>query len=267
MHAWPLPPSPLASTASPLQRSLGGVIQAIGRPRFAAQALQDLNAVVSAGSWAVYQRFADRAPVLHLSASHGVADSTQDCFAAYRDAGLYRRDGSLAAVPAPPGSAVLLRMHAGEAPNAEHREAIYRRHGLLERLSVASRCADGSVLAVNLYHHAHQGSFSDGELAHFGELAPALLASVTRHLELSAASPATADAATSTRARLVARCPALTARELDVLERLLQGLSYDGIAADLGLSLATVKTYRARAFDRLGLHFKSELFAALLPVV
>jgi DNA-binding NarL/FixJ family response regulator len=50
---------------------------------------------------------------------------------------------------------------------------------------------------------------------------------------------------------------------LDVCERLLRGWSYDGIAADMGLSVATVKTYRARAFGRLGLHFRSELFALL----
>jgi DNA-binding CsgD family transcriptional regulator len=65
----------------------------------------------------------------------------------------------------------------------------------------------------------------------------------------------------SLRAALLAQCPALTARELDICERLLRGLSYDGIAADLGLSVASVKTYRRRAFERLGLHFKSELFA------
>ncbi|MFN6997848.1 MAG: helix-turn-helix transcriptional regulator, partial [Aquincola tertiaricarbonis] len=61
------------------------------------------------------------------------------------------------------------------------------------------------------------------------------------------------------------RCPALTPRELDVLERLLQGMTYDGIAADIGLSLATVKTYRARAFERLDIHFKNELFALFVP--
>ena len=69
-------------------------------------------------------------------------------------------------------------------------------------------------------------------------------------------------------AACVPRCwpaaPALNGHELDVCERLLRGWTYDGIAADLGLGLATVKTYRARAFDRLGLHFKSELFAAFL---
>ena len=53
----------------------------------------------------------------------------------------------------------------------------------------------------------------------------------------------------------------MTERELDVCERLLRGFSHDGVAADLGLSVATVKTYRTRAFARLGLHFRSQLFA------
>ena len=38
----------------------------------------------------------------------------------------------------------------------------------------------------------------------------------------------------------------------------------DHFAADLGLTVATVKTYRRRAFERMGLHFKSELFAAFV---
>ena len=48
--------------------------------------------------------------------------------------------------------------------------------------------------------------------------------------------------------------------------RLLQGMTYEGIANDLGLSAPTVKTYRNRAFARLGIHFRSELFARVLPL-
>jgi DNA-binding NarL/FixJ family response regulator len=66
------------------------------------------------------------------------------------------------------------------------------------------------------------------------------------------------------RERLLDLSGELTARELDVCVRLLQGLTQDGIAADLGLSLATVKTYRNRAFTRLGIHFRNELFARVL---
>jgi DNA-binding CsgD family transcriptional regulator len=236
------------------------LIAHIGAEDFAAAALRGLNeAMLQAASWSVYRLKQDREPQLHLSASLGIADTTRDCFQAYLGQGLYRRDCSFDAVR--PGHAAVLRMHADEAPSRQHREAIYLRHGVLERLSVVHRADDGDLLAVNLYRHQHQGGFSTGELAGFGELAPLLLAAVQRHLSLAQA------AAPDTRARLLARCPALTARELDVCERLLRGWSYDGIAADLGLSTATVKTYRARAFERLGLHFKSELFAAFGPLL
>jgi DNA-binding CsgD family transcriptional regulator len=207
---------------------------------------------------------------MHLSASCGVPDTTADCFAVYRDAGLYRRDRSFDAVRAQarPGGAVMLRMHADEAPSADHRQAIYLRHGMVERLSVARLDDDGSLLAVNLYRHAgpqRNERFGDDQLANFGALAPTLLAAVARHAEWQeeASVPDARDA--GPRESLRRRCAALTARELDVLERLLQGMTYDGIAADLGLSLATVKTYRARAFGRLDIRFKSELFAAFVP--
>ena len=41
-------------------------------------------------------------------------------------------------------------------------------------------------------------------------------------------------------------------------------MTQDGIAADLGLSAATVKTYRNRAFVRLDIHHRHQLFALLV---
>lgn len=238
---------------------LGALIASIGSERFAIDALAALNEPLRAASWSVYRLWRDQAPVLHLSASRGVADTTQHCFAAYRD-GLYRRDSSFDLVrhDTSRGRALVLHMRAADAPSAEHRERIYLRHGLAERLSVAAADDDGSLLAVNLYHHDHQGGFSGSECEQFRRIAPLVLASVRRHLALAAPAPVTT---ASPRARMHAACPALTERELDVCERLLRGLSHDGVAADLGLSVATVKTYRARAFARLGLHFRSQLFA------
>lgn len=239
------------------QRALAGLIGAIGDSGFAGGALEALNAPLQAASWSVYRVWRDRAPVLHCSASRGVADTTGDCFRAYQD-GLYRRDRSFDRVDAAgaPGHVAVLHMRAEDAPNSDHRERIYRRHGVLERLSVAARDDDGSLLAVNLYHHEHQGPFSGVERERFEAIAPLLMATVKRHLALAERSPSA-----EPREALQRACPALTARELDVCERLLRGWSHDGIAADLGLSVATVKTYRARAFERLGLHFRSELFA------
>ena len=254
------PASRLGAWAAPEQACLSGLIGHLGAADFAGAGLAQLNTLLQAASWSVYQVWARQPPVLHLSASRGVADTTRDCFAAYRD-GLYLRDRSFDTVRrlARPGHAAVLKMGADEAPNAEHREIIYRRHGVVERLSVAQLEADGSLLAVNLYHHTHQGAFDPLEIERFDRVAPLLLATVRRHVALTP--PAQAEA--GTRQQLARRCPALTDRELDVCERLLRGWSHDGIAADLGLTVATVKTYKARAFQRLGLHFRSELFACL----
>jgi DNA-binding CsgD family transcriptional regulator len=239
------------------QHALAAVVGVIGRPDFASEALDALNRPLQAASWAVYQLRPGREPVMHCSASRGVPDTTRECFDAYRD-GLYRRDHSFDRVARSrsPGEAVVLHMSADAAPNRDHRDIIYRRHRVLERLSVASCDADGSLLAINLYRHEHQGPFSDVERDRVEAMAPLLLASVQRHVAL--AGPRDVG---DPRERLRSACPALTARELDVCERLLRGMSHDGIAADLGVSTATVKTYRTRAFDRLGLHFRSELFA------
>lgn len=271
MHSWPVAPSAAATTLDrPEQACLGALIGQLGEPGFAAGALAGLNQALRAGSWSVYRLRTGQPPVLHCSAARGVPDTTRECFAAYLD-GLYRRDASFDAVrrQRDASAPLVLKMAADEAPSRAHREAIYQRHGVLERLSVAALEDDGSLLAVNLYRHERQGMFEPLEQERFHRLAPLLLAGVRQHLRLQArlavaaqdATDKPEDAPAATRARLQARCPALTARELDVCERLLRGWSYDGIAADLGLTVATVKTYRARAFDRLGLHFRSELFA------
>jgi DNA-binding CsgD family transcriptional regulator len=237
--------------------SLNGVVRALGQPAFAARGLQALQDSVRVGSWSVYELRSGQAPVLHLSATHQGPDLTQACFAAYAR-GLYLRDSSFNRVRGrrPDEPPLISAMHADAAPNPEHRDAIYRAHRVLERLSVAALQPDGAVLAVNLYHHEAQGPFSEAERERFHALAPVLHTAVQRHIDLKARAPAT-----DRRQALRAAAPDLSERELDVCERLLRGWSHDGVASDLGLSVSTVKTYRARAFARLGLHFRSELFA------
>ncbi|HEU4460534.1 MAG TPA: helix-turn-helix transcriptional regulator [Methylibium sp.] len=262
MRAAPFSTEPVAFEAPP-QRALAALIATIGAARFADTALAALNhGGVRAASWAVYELRPAAAPVLHLSASLGVEDTTRECFRVYRES-LYRADRSFATAGGAPEQAHLLHLRADELRNADHRDAIYRRHRIGARLSVARRRADGALLAVNLYRHEVQGTggFAAGEIDAFAGVAGAVLAAVDRHIELrdGAALPAAPPA----REALARRCPALTPRELDLCERLLRGWSYDGIAADLALSLPTVKTYRRRAFERLGIHFKSELFALM----
>lgn len=255
MQLWPMP-----TTGAGVAPAM--LVQHLGEPGFARAALEAVHqAGVPAASWAVYQVQPQQPPVMHVSASLGVADTTGACFQAYRD-GLYRADRSFDGVPR--NGCGVLRMQADDVPNPAHRDAIYRRHGMRERLSVVQRQADGSLLAVNFYSHDHQGCFPAGATEGVAALAPVLLAAVQRHVQWRpAVATAAAAAGPTLRQRLQQQAPALTGRELDVCERLLQGLSYDGVAADLGLSLSTVKTYRARAFARLDIHFRNQLFARL----
>ena len=265
MQSWTI--AAPAPAQKDVQACLAGVIGAVGDSAFPQAALASVNGALHAASWSVYRVWQDRAPVLHLSSSLGVRDTTRDCFQVYRD-GLYKRDRTFDAYSeaSAGGETLMFRLGARDFPNRDHREAIYLRHKVSERLSIVAPQDDESILAVNLYHHDHQGSFTDAELANFEQIAMGLLATVRRHIELTEPAPAGAvrPDLPALYGALQRHCPALPARELDVCARLLQGLSYDGIAADLSLSVATVKTYRRRAFERMGLHFKSELFAAVV---
>ncbi|APW44826.1 helix-turn-helix transcriptional regulator [Rhodoferax saidenbachensis] len=252
------------------------MVMALGQPRFEDNLLDCLYPVVPAASWSVYRTGQHCRPTLFMSASHGVTDTTRDCWRAYLS-GPYLKDRTLVAQPTSSAAALagatgpmtqLCHIMAREVP-VEHRAKVYEAHGVAERVSIVSLPGDGVVFAINFYRHQHQRPFTDGQLAMFGNLAPSLLALTRKHLALVGAPAIEADAeegpvGPSLRSRLLALSPALTQRELDVCLRLLQGMTQDGIANDLGLSLPTVKTYRNRAFNRLGIHFRNELYALVM---
>jgi DNA-binding CsgD family transcriptional regulator len=197
-----------------------------------------------------------------------VPDIALDCWRIYRN-GVYRDDTHFvdACAQAGRGDARTVMTHClADDFSRAHREQIYTAHSLSERLSLVSAeqhsgPSDGrggnALLAVNLYRHRAQPRFSPAELDTVLDVAGTLLAVVQRHIELGTA------LATPLQ-RLRQLCPALTARECDVCDRLLRGMSFDGIAADIGLSATTVKTYRNRAFERLGIHHRNELFGLAL---
>jgi len=235
--------------------------------------------VLPAASWSVCRTERHCKPTLFMSASYGIPDTTQDCWWAYLS-GPYRTDRTWGRSldEAAPTEAPTQWCHL-TAPevDAEHRARVYEAHGVAERVSVVEYESTGSVFAVNFYRHQHQKPFSDRHIGEFEAVAPVLLALARKHIQLSrpqamghvyvAGQPAPAPLPTAPstladlRMRLLRTQADLTERELDVCARLLQGMTQEGIAADLGLGVPTVKTYRNRAFARLGIHFRNELFA------
>ncbi len=238
--------------------AMAAVIGCIGRDDFGTAALAGLNGALAVDSWSVYRVAAHRPPCLYASGSYRVPDATRACFDLYRQH-LHGADTSFERIRAhaPLTTPVLAHWRAEEMP-ASHREQIYVRHGMRERLSLVGTDGGEGLLTVNLYRHVEHPPFGDADFDAAWHAAGWLFASVRRHVALT--SPAAPDTACDAAAMLLGRCPALTPRELQVCDRLLRGWTHDGIACDLALSVATVKTYRNRAFDRLGIHFRSELF-------
>lgn len=249
--------------------TIAAVIEHLGKPAFATRLLDLSHAVVDAGSMCAYRLSRDAGPALYCSASREATDRTGSCWRIYRD-DLYRADETFATafVETAGGALAVGHLTATDVRYAPHRKRIYQDHALLDRLTVAAREADGALLAVNFYRHRHQGHFSDAQLAAFETIASPVLAAVRRDHELRVASTALGDLADGSKperiasfeTRLAVHEPRLTPRERAVCARLLIGMLYEGIAHDLDISLASVKTYRKRAFERLDIHFRSELY-------
>jgi DNA-binding CsgD family transcriptional regulator len=235
------------------------LIGLVGQAEFESALLQQLHPMVPAASYSIYQTGSGCAPELFMSASLGIPDTTRACWNAYLT-GPHLEDRTLSAPTMSSGQTLLCHILAPEVP-LQHRTRVYEAHGMAERISVVQQ-QDASVFAINFYRHTHQTPFSDAQLANFESLAPALLSLAHKQIQLRppSATSATPEVSRWTH-RLMAFHPGLTTREVSVCARLLMGMTQDGIARDLGLSLPTVKTYRNRAFSRLGIHFKSQLFA------
>jgi DNA-binding CsgD family transcriptional regulator len=265
----PSPRHALAGASERASLALAGVIGCTGQEDFSAKALVELNRMLPMCWISIYRLFSDAPPESHGGGAFGIADGTRDSWRVYRQ-GLYSRDRTFleAREVVQGGHAAVTRWHAREIP-LEHRKAIYIRHGLRERVSLVEGDASGAVLAVNLYRGMEQPSFRDDEVDLLCSLAPPLLATVKLHLRLTAQQQVGAQPQ-GQGGDVVALDPEPTAlaelprREREVCQRLLRGWTYDGIAADLGISAGTVKTYRNRAFERMGLHHRNELFAKAL---
>ncbi|WP_432445574.1 helix-turn-helix transcriptional regulator [Variovorax paradoxus] len=257
MRTW-IPDLPAESAGSSLAQHLPMVVPALGEPGFGDRLLDAMARALPVGSFSVYRTGAR--PAIFLSGSRGMPDTTRDCWRAYLS-GPIRSDRTLREASAP--QLRVCHITAPEVPT-EHRAKVYDAHGVMERVSVVEEepaaCEGDALFAVNFYRHTHQRPLSDAQLADFGVAGRLLMALARKHIALTRA-----DAANELGARLLTRCPALTAQELNVCLRLLRGMTQEGIASDMGLALPTVKTYRNRAFNRLGIHFRSELFALMLP--
>lgn len=240
-----------------------GLVSCIGSSDFAESVLHRLHSLVPLGAWTVFRMSEGEAPSLEMAATFGQRNVPADCWRIYRD-GLYRSDKSFEEVRrfGVMQRIALCRVHAAQLSQA-HLERIYSDHRLRPRMSLILRETPGRLLALNLYRFIEQPIFDEADAQMAASMAPVLLAVVQRHMALAPRVPSNGEESCReiyAIEYLHQICPRLTQRELEVCAGLLKGWTFDGIAAHLNVSAATVKTYRDRAFRRLRIHHRNQLF-------
>jgi len=255
--------APHSRVASPCVDALiSPLINALGEPDFAGRLVTHINELTAVDFFSVYQIRSQHTPQMFLSSSRSGHDVSFDCFRSYQQR-LHTQDHTFdeAFRVLEKNRPAMVYAHSSHFAPA-HRAAIYSRHGIQDRVSVVSQADSGLILATNFYRFEQQPIFTDTDIDALQLVAKSVANCVSKHIHLTADIRANNAAnVTVLTEQLAAHCPSLSARELQVCKGLLLGLTYSGIAADMGVSLATAKTYRARAFDKLGINFRSQLFS------
>jgi DNA-binding CsgD family transcriptional regulator len=229
------------------------LVDCIGSPRFGQDGIEHLNRMLLVQWWTVYEIFGEGPSLIASGRRQAAADCVPQAWAAYTS-GVHAVDRSfdVAGQACADGRYAVAYTDAREFEPL-HRARIYAPHALAGRLSVVARNPNGGLLALNLYRETGQAGFSDKELDQVACMGGLLLACVRRHAVLA------------TPVRTPHEVPAflqmLGRREREVCVRLLRGWTQEGIAADLAISATTVRTYRDRAFERLGILSRHQLFA------
>lgn len=143
---------------------------------------------------------------------------------------------------------------ASEIPQYDYKDRCYVSAGLTDRISV-SHCEGTDELRLNFYSSA-KSAFSNSELHSIYCFSGVLLALLRKHdcLLRRKAIPLGSFAG-----RLRQLSQRLPLREIEVCDGILQGISSEGIALKLGVSVNTVRTYRKRAYARLQISSQNEL--------
>jgi DNA-binding CsgD family transcriptional regulator len=157
---------------------------------------------------------------------------------------------------------IVHRQCLADIDDAEYRATCYQSIGIVERAAVLVRIGRSQSLAINFYRDQAAGLYSDADIEFLIATAPLLAACAARHYtidreDLSAFRGNVND-------ELADLCPCLTLREREVVQRILDGMTTERIAEELKIRPTTVVTYRTRAYEKIGVGSRRELFAALL---
>lgn len=148
-----------------------------------------------------------------------------------------------------------VRTSASEISEIEYKFQCYTAAGVADRVSVLRREKDRNI-RLNFYSRAGK-KFSDNEFSNIINWSGIFISMIVKHDSIVNLSRPTHSDSFSEKLRMLPI--SLPTREIEVCDAILQGISSEGIALKLNLSINTVRTYRKRAYARLGISSQNEL--------
>jgi DNA-binding CsgD family transcriptional regulator len=160
------------------------------------------------------------------------------------------------------GQVTVHRQTLTQIIDAELRRLYNDTLGVVDSMTITIKTGRREWITTSLCRHRDQGPIGQEEIETILQLAALIASSVSRHCRLEADSEV--DSQTSVSEGIDQLCSQLTQRERQVILRILDGVTAEKIAAELGLKPTTVITYRSRAYEKLGISSRRELFSNLL---
>ncbi len=158
-----------------------------------------------------------------------------------------------------PAAVVVVHYGLNDIPDSHWRQQIFEQARLTGRLSLLYAPLAHTAFAINLYRDESVGSFKPGEIERLLVAAPILRKVHLQALRTRRESLSPDVRIDLTLHALAQRSPQLSRREREVCARIANGISVDGIAAEIGVAASTVQTLRKRAYAKLGIHGRRQL--------
>jgi DNA-binding CsgD family transcriptional regulator len=256
--------APIDGIALPLP-ALRDAFKSVGTPRYQHVMMEHFREAVGASMWSLMRLRTGIARSIEMAVMQDGADWSRRGLPQLRLYGPFDPLTSMApAAPDEHGQIGLIGL--GDVYHPAYRAECYDALQLRSRLSARVRCDSGDF-QVNAYCPDPAGAAGASSIEAFHQVVKLLMASVDRHLtEQPSIAPAPPAVLTPplVRERLMRLRSDLSPREVEVLSLAVRGHSVSDSAAQLGLALSTLATYRRRGFVKLGVGGASELLHRLL---
>ena len=159
----------------------------------------------------------------------------------------------------------LIRFRPDENMGVEY--AIFKEGGILEKIYDV-RIRGRKLYQLSLYRRSTDGPFAESEVALLGQVVPIAMNLSLIHFHLRGGDRwqkrNERRLVSSIRSTGVPAFAGLTEQETRVCDLIVYGLTTEGIAAEMEIGVSSVKTYRHRAYRKLDIGTKSELFAMII---